>query len=325
MTAVELLAPQRLWWWLVVVAMAIAYLLLQRRRARNVVRFTSIDLLDSVAPARPGWRRHLVAALQLVALAIGVFALARPVERELDVSNAAGRIVITFDVSLSMQATDVEPSRLDAAKEAALDFVDQVDERVEIGLVSFSGQVRQEVAPTLDRARVEQGIDDLVLGEGTAIGDALTAAVGELVQDTGDGSEEAVGSIVLLSDGETTMGTSTAEGAAVAAEAGVPVYAIAFGTDAGTVVDPVSGEVIPVPVNTGELRSVADITGGQFYEAPTADALEDAYDQISDDLRETLGEPEEVVVEMTWRYVAAALVIFSIGWLLGLWWLRGLV
>jgi Ca-activated chloride channel family protein len=323
--AVELLAPERLWWWLVVAAMGVAYLLLQRRRARNVVRFTSIDLLDSVAPSRPGWRRHLVAGLQLTALAIGVFALARPVEREIDVSNAAGRIVITFDVSLSMQATDVEPSRLDAAKAAALDFVDQVDPRVEIGLISFSGQVRQEVAPTLDRAQVQQGIEDLELGEGTAIGDALTAAVGELVQDVGDGTEEAVGSIVLLSDGETTMGTDTADGATTAAEAGVPVYAIAFGTDAGTVVDPASGEVIPVPVNTSELRAVAETTEGQFYEAPTAEALADAYDQISEDLRETLGEPEEVVVEQTWRYVAVALIVFAVGWLLGLWWLRGLV
>jgi Ca-activated chloride channel family protein len=325
MTGVELLAPQRLWWWLVVAAMAIAYLLLQRRRVRNVVRFTSIDLLESVAPTRPGWRRHLVAGLQLTALAIGVFALARPVEREMDVSSAAGRIVITFDVSLSMQATDVAPSRLDAAKEAALDFVEQVDPRVEIGLVSFSGQVRQVVAPTLDRGRVEQGIDGLELGEGTAIGDALIAAVGELVQDVGDGTEEAVGSIVLLSDGETTMGTETADGAAAAAEAGVPVYAIAFGTDGGSVIDPASGEIIPVPVNTSELRMVAETTEGQFYEAPTADALADAYDQISDDLRETLGEPEEVILEQTWRYVALALVVFAIGWLLGLWWLRGLV
>jgi Ca-activated chloride channel homolog len=325
MIGVELLAPQRLWWWLVVAAMAVAYLLLQRRRARNVVRFTSIDLLDSVAPARPGWRRHLVAGLQLTALAIGVFALARPVDREVNVSNAAGRIVVTFDVSLSMQATDVAPSRLDAAKAAALDFVEQVDPRVEIGLVSFSGQVRQEVAPTLDRTRVEQGIDDLVLGEGTAIGDALTAAVRELVQDVGDGTEEAVGSIVLLSDGETTMGSPTADGAAVAAEAGVPVYAIAFGTDAGSVVDPMSGQLVPVPVNTGELRAVAEITEGQFYEAPSAEALEDAYDQISDDLRDTLGEPEEVIVENTWKYLAVALTVFAIGWLLGLWWLRGLV
>lgn len=325
MTAVELLAPSRLWWWLVVAAMAVAYVLMQRRRSRNVVRFTNLDLLDSVAPSRPGWRRHLVAGLQLGALAVGVFALARPVQREENVTTAAGRIVITFDVSLSMQATDIDPSRLDAAKTAALDFVDQVDERVEIGLVSFSGQVRQEVAPTLDRARVQAGIEDLELGEGTAIGDALEAAVGELVQDTGDGTSEAVGSIVLLSDGETTMGQPTADGAATAAEAGVPVYSIAFGTSAGTVIDPSTGEVVPVPVNTGELQSVADTTGGQFYEAASADALADAYDQISDDLQETLGEPEEVVIEQTWKYAAIALALFAIGWLLGLWWLRGLV
>jgi Ca-activated chloride channel family protein len=241
MTAMELLAPQRLWWWLVVAAMAVAYALLQRRRRRNVVRFTSLDLLDSVAPSRPGWRRHLVAGLELTALAVGVVALARPVHTEQQNVGAAGRIVITFDVSLSMEATDVDPSRFDAAKAAARDFVDQVDPRVEIGLVSFSGQVRQEVAPTLDRSAVVRGIDDLDLGEGTAIGDALAASVDELVQDTGNGTEEAVGSIVLLSDGETTVGRPTAEGAQVAADAGVPVYSIAFGTPNGEVTDPGTG------------------------------------------------------------------------------------
>ena len=325
MTAVELLAPGRLWWWLVVGAMGIAYVLLQRRRSRNVVRFTNLDLLDSIAPSRPGWRRHVVAGLHLAGLAVGVFALARPVERDEQQINAAGRIVITFDVSLSMQATDVAPSRLDAAKDAALEFVDQVDERVEIGLISFSGQVRQEVAPTLDRALVERSIEELELGEGTAIGEALVAAVDELVQDVGDGEEQAVGSIVLLSDGETTMGRPTAEGTAVAVEAGVPVYAISFGTDEGTVTDPGTGEVVPVPVNTAELQAVAEATEGQFYAAPTAEALGDAYDQISQDLEETLGDPQEVVIERTWAWAAAAFALMALGWLLGMWWLRGLV
>jgi Ca-activated chloride channel homolog len=322
--ALEFLAPHRLWLLLVVALLAVIHVVLQRRRTRGVVRFTNIDLLDSVAPSRPGWRRHVVAGIHLAALAAGVVAIARPITTEDASVTAEGRIVITFDVSLSMQATDIEPDRFEAAKEAALSFVDAVDPRVEIGLISFSGTVRREVAPTLDRRTVERAIDDLELGEGTAIGEALVGATRDLIEGS-DEEQQSVGAIVLLSDGETTVGRPTAEGAAVAAEAGIPVYAIAFGTASGSVTEPNSGEVIPVPVNTDELSATAETTGGEFYAAATAEALEDAYDQIGDDLSETLGEPEEVIVERTWVWAAAAIALMAIAWLLGAWWLRGLV
>jgi Ca-activated chloride channel family protein len=329
----EFLNPGRLWWLLAVAGLAIAYVAAQHWRRRTTLRFTAIDLLDRVAPHRPGWRRHVVAGLQLAGLAIGVVAIARPIERDTVRTESEGRIVVLFDVSLSMMATDVDPSRLDAAKQAARDFVDQVDPEVEVGLISFSGVVTTEVAPTLDRAALDRGIEGLELAESTAIGDALvsgTRLLTNLAEDSdGDeGTEDediAPGAMVLLSDGETTVGRDTAEGAAVAAEANIPVFTIAFGTADGSITDPVSNETIPVPVQPGPLEDVAETTGGAAYEAATGTELADAYDRIQDTLGDTLGEEVETVTELTWRWAAIALAILAAAWALGLWWLRGMV
>ena len=172
----DFLAPGRLWLLLVIPLLAIAYVVVLRWRRAAQIRFTQVELLDEIAPRRPGWRRHLVAFLQLAGLAIGLVAIARPVDRTTERERSQGRILVLFDVSLSMMATDVEPDRFTAAQQAARDFVDEVDPDVEVGLISFSGVVNVEVSPTLDRAEMERGIDDLELAESTAIGDALAAA-----------------------------------------------------------------------------------------------------------------------------------------------------
>lgn len=326
MIAITFLAPGRIWFLLVVTLLAAAYVAMQFTRRKHVVTFTNLDLLDQLAPSRPGWRRHVVAGCYLAAAAVGVFALAQPAERSLQQTESGGQIELVFDVSLSMEATDVDPNRLDAAKQAALDFVDQVDDNIEVGLISFNGNVSARVAPTLNHAAVSQEIEDLELGEGTAIGDALAVASDIIGPPTDAEPDEPAGAIVLLTDGETTQGDlSTAEGAEAAAANKIPVYGIAFGTLDGSVNDPNTGEAIPVPVNYGELGNVAEVTGGEFYEAPTADALEQAYAEISDNLNAGVGDPIEVVTEQTWKYVAVALVLAAIGWLLGLWWLRGLL
>ncbi len=319
------LAPGRIWLLLVVAALAAAYVAMQFARRKHVVMFTNVDLLDQLAPSRPGWRRHVVAGCYLATGVVGVFALARPADRSLMQTQSGGQIELVFDVSLSMEADDVDPNRLDAAKEAALDFVEQVDDNIEVGLISFSGNVAARVAPTLNHDQISQQIEDLQLGEGTAIGDALAVAADIIGAPTEDEPDEPAGAIVLLTDGETTVGRPTAAGAQIAADNKIPVYAIAFGTAGGTVTDPRTGDVIPVPVNYDDLVVVADVTGGVFYEAPTADALEQAYAEISDSLNAGAGEPIEVVTESTWKYVAVALVLLAIGWLLGLWWLRGLL
>jgi Ca-activated chloride channel family protein len=266
-----------------------------------------------------------VAGIQLLGLTVAVVAIARPVERSTEQTKADGRILVLFDVSLSMEANDVDPTRFAAAQEAARNFVDAIDPGVEVGLISFSGQVNVDVNPTLDRGSMNNGIDNLELAESTAIGDALSAGTKLLVNSADPNSDVAPGVMVLLSDGETTVGRLTSEGAQEAADAGIPVYTIAFGTDSGTIVDPVSGQTVDVPVRPADLEMVAQTTGGESFVAQTGDELANAYSSIQNSLGETLGEEIQIVKELTWAWALAAFLLLSIAWSLSLWWLRGMV
>lgn len=323
----DFLAPGRLWFLLLVVGLGVAYIVALRWRRAATIRFTQVELLDKVAPQRPKWRRHVVAILMLSGLALAVVAIARPVDRGTEETTSDGRILVLFDVSLSMMADDVDPDRFVAAQAAAQNFVDDVDDGVEVGLVSFSGSVTTEVDPTLDRASIERGIDNLELAESTAVGEAIASGTRILVNsaDPDADPDQAPGVLVVLSDGETTVGRPTLEGAQVAADAGVPVYTVAFGTEDGQIVDPLSGEVIPVPVRPAELALVAETTGGEAFEARTGDELAAAYDQIAESLGETIGEPVEIITELTWQWALAAFLVLSLAWALSLWWLRGMV
>ncbi|MEO8266684.1 MAG: VWA domain-containing protein [Ilumatobacteraceae bacterium] len=317
----DFLAPARLWLLFVVAGLAVAYVIAQRRREINTVRFTQIEMLDQIAPRRPGWRRHAIAGVQLAALSIGVLGAAQPVHRSTTRPRSAGTIMLLFDVSLSMQADDVSPNRLEAAKKAGEDFVDAVDADIGVGLISFSGTVATDVEPTTDRVRLTKGIEALQLGEGTAIGDAIAAGVHSLQR--GEPTNDSPGTLVVLSDGETTRGRPTADGAKVAADAKVPVYTIAFGTDAGAITNPNTGEIDPVPVKLDELQAAADATGGKAYVAPSADELAKAYADIRANLQQTTGEAITTIHELAWRYVLAAVLLLMIAWGLALWWLRG--
>jgi Ca-activated chloride channel homolog len=323
----DFLAPGRLWLLLLVAALGVAYVVVLRWRRTATVRFTQVDLLDKVAPKRPRWRRHVVAVSMLFGLALAVVATARPVDRSTENVTSEGRILVLFDVSLSMMADDVDPDRFVAAQEAARTFVDEVDDGVEVGLVSFSGLVTVEVDPTLDRSAMQRGIDNLELDESTAIGEALAAGARLLVNsaDPEADPDQAPGVMVLLSDGETTVGRPTADGALAASEAGIPVYTIAFGTEGGVIADPQSGDLLPVPVRPDDLALVAQTTGGETFEARTGDELAQAYDQIAESLGETIGEPVEIVSELTWQWALAAFLVLGTAWALSLWWLRGLV
>lgn len=323
----EFLNPDRLWLLVIVAALGVLYLIVLRWRRAATVRFTQVDLLDRVAPKRPRWRRHLIAGIQLLGLTVAVVAIARPVEHSTERTTSEGRILVLFDVSLSMQADDIDPNRFEAAREAARDFVDAVDPNVEVGLISFSGSVNTEVSPTLARDSIQNGIDRLELAEATAIGDALAAGTTLLVNsaDPNGDPDLAPGVIVLLSDGETTVGRLTSDGAQEAADAGVPVFTIAFGTDAGSITDPVSGDVIPVPVRPADLELVADTTGGIAFEAQSGGELAAAYDQIAESLGDTLGEEIQIVTELTWQWALGAFLLLATAWALSLWWLRGMV
>ena len=279
MSGFTFLSPGRLLLLLVVVALGVVYVLFQRRRSTYAVRFTNLELLESVAPNRPGWRRHVAAIVQLLALTVLVLALAQPVH-DIKVPKERATVMLALDVSLSMQATDVAPSRIDAAKSAAISFLDDVPPQVNVGLVTFAGSARVRVTPTTDRQQVQDAIESAALADGTAIGDAIDASLDALadVPPAPDGAAVPA-AIVLLSDGSTTMGVPNTSAARNAVDAGVPVSTIAFGTPNGTVTLN-SGQVVSVPVDARALALIAQTTGGTAYEAETQSQLRDVYASI---------------------------------------------
>lgn len=300
-------APWALLLVVVPLALAVGYGLGQQRRSVYALRFTNLDLLDEVAPEKPGWKRHAPAFALLLALLALVLGLARPT-RAAEVPVELATVVIAFDTSISMQAVDVAPSRLLAAQEAARVFLDDVPEQVRVGLVTFAGTAIARVAPTTDRGAVERAIDNLSLAEGTAIGEAILTAVEVVTTDLEtlaaerpEGEELPPATIVVMSDGDTTAGRPNAVGVELAREAGIPVNTIAFGT-AGGVIE-FFGDVVPVPVNEPALREIARQTGGEFFDADSAEQLTDVFQTIGS----AVGVTTEQVDISGW-FMAAALV-----------------
>lgn len=292
---------------------AAAYLISLRRREQYALRFTNLELLDKVAPERPGWRRHVPAGVLLLGLVVLVMGVAKPVTA-VQVPREQASVTLAIDVSLSMEADDVDPSRIAAAQEAARRFVELAPEDLQIGIVAFSGVAIPSLAPTVDRAAALSAIDRLELGEGTAIGEGiftsvelLEAHLAQLAEEEdatadSDENEAPAAAIVVLSDGETTMGRPDLDAADAADEAGFPISTISFGTPRGEVV--IEGDVIPVPVNEGALREVADVTGGEFFEAATADELQ----VILDDLGSRVALEEETREVTDW-FTGAGLLL----------------
>jgi len=272
------LAPDRLWALLAVAALVVAYALLALVRRRYAVRFTNLPLLDQVAPRRPGWRRHVAAGLFLLGAAAAVLAWSRPADEVL-VPKERATVVLAIDTSLSMQATDVSPNRLEAAQQAALAFVEQLPPRINLGLVTFDGVARVRVTPTTDRLPVQRAIEGLELGPATAIGEAIFAGLDAIESaPAADGEEPVPARMVVMTDGKTTVGRPDLDAAEAASQAEVPVSTIAFGTERGTIV--IDGEIQPVPVDEEPLRLIAQQTGGQFFSAQSLDQLTAVYDDI---------------------------------------------
>ena len=284
------LAPGRLWLLLVVVGLAVPYAVRTRRRSRYAVRFTGLELLASVATRRPGWRRHVPAGLLLLALALLTVGFARP-QGTVDVPRERATIIVALDVSLSMNAQDVEPNRDAAARRSASRFIDSLPARFNVGLVAFSGGTAIVEEPTQDHDRVRQAVGDLTLGSGTAIGEAVYTSLDALalLPDAG-GPAPPPARIVLLSDGSNTVGRPISGAEAAARAAGVPVSTIAFGTQTGVV--EVEGQLIPVPVDREALAQLAADTGGSSYVAESGDALSAVYDDIGSQIGTTTEERE---------------------------------
>lgn len=319
----DFLAPGRLWLLLVLAAILAVYVVLQFRRSRYAVRISSMELLDKVVPNRPGWRRHVVAAVYLLGLAGLVVAFAQPVAVE-RVPRERSTIVLAIDTSLSMMATDVAPSRLEAAQEAATQFVESLPPEINVALVGFAGSAQLLVPPTQDRVAVTQAIDGLDLEEATAIGDAVKLSV-EVIDDQAQRTEEGVpdATVVLISDGETTVGLPTEEAIPLAQDASVAINTIAYGTPDGVITVDEDGDGIgqtaQVPVNTEELARLADETGGV---SRTAESLGDL-EQVYADFGSSIGFDEEPT-DIAYKFAGGALALLVVGAGLSLWWLQRL-
>ncbi len=308
------LSPERLWLLLAVAALAAAYVVAQRRRSRYAVRFTNLKLLDRVAPKRPGWRRHLPATLFLGMLALLVTGFAQP-QAEVQVPRERATVLVAVDVSRSMLADDVTPDRLTAAKEAARQFVGNLPEEFNVGLVGFAGNASVFVPPSADRSQLDGGIDRLVEGSsgagGTAIGDAIAASLEQIrTLDADAGEDVPPARVVVLSDGANTSGRDPADASSMATQLGVPVDAISFGTATGTI-----GGGQQVPVDGETLRSIADATGGRYFEAGNAEELRAAYADIGS----SVGYQTEVR-DISFRFIGAGLALAVLAALASMFW-----
>ncbi|HVI37106.1 MAG TPA: VWA domain-containing protein [Gaiellales bacterium] len=279
---------------LAVAALVGFYVLLQLRRKRYAARFTNVALLGSLVPKRPGWRRHLAFGLVALALAALVVSLAQP-NSEVRVPRERATVIMAVDVSLSMKATDIEPTRFQAMQTAAKQFVGVLPARINLGLVSFAGSATTLVPPTTDRAQVRSAIDHLQLAEATAIGEAVFTSLSaiENFQDSLDTPSKDLppARIVLLSDGYNTVGRDDTQAIDAATAAGVPVSTIAFGTDYGTL--DLNGETVPVPVDRATLKKIADDTRGSYSEAASASELEKVYADLGSQIGYTT-EPHDI-------------------------------
>jgi Ca-activated chloride channel homolog len=280
---VSFASPFILWGLLLVPIALLGYWLVQRRRIKYAARFTNLDLLANVVDASPGRRRHVPALLALAALAALIVAMARP-QAVVAVPREEATVVLTMDGSASMNATDVDPTRLDAAKSAASTFLDGLPERFRVGLVSFSNATRVLEEPTDDREAVRTSLAGIKGEVGTAIGDAIRDSIALAPRDeNGERSDEDLFAVLLLSDGMNSAGVDPLDVLDEAKEAGVPIYTIALGTEAGTVQIPNEFgelETYEVPPDPETLRRIAEETGGRFFEAPSEADLEAVYEEI---------------------------------------------
>ena len=304
------------------------YVMAQRRRRAYAVRFTNLELLGSVVTASPGWRRHLPPLLFLLALTALTVAIARP-HVNVDVAKEEATVMLTTDSSGSMQATDVTPNRLDAARNAAKGFTNRLPEKFRLGLVTFSNVAQLLVPPTADRQPVRTALDSLQAEGGTAIGTALETSLSALqpvieknrrnIEQRGLNRRRAPPAvIVLLSDGYSTTGPEPLEVARRARELRVPINTVALGTSAATVT--LSDRLgttrnVRVPPDRRTLRRVAQVTGGQYFGAADQEKLNDVYQRLGS----RIGFRQEKR-EVTAAFAGGGLALMLAGGLLSMMW-----
>ena len=301
------------------------YVVVARRRRRSAARFANPALLPNLVPFDPGWRRHVPAVFAIAALGLLIVGVARPhVVR--DVTRDEATVVLTIDVSRSMAATDVAPSRFEAAKAAAATFLDEVPDSYRVGIVAFSSSADPVLPPTTDREAARVALRELRLGSGTAIGNAITRSVDlaldqskKLAKPRSGGRSPAA--VLLLSDGAQTAGNIRPGPAAQRARRlGVPVSTVALGTGDAVVEVPRPGglkERVVVAPDRNTLRLIAQTTGGTFSEAPDAARLQSVYRELGTRLAR-----DRKRVEVTSAFAAGGAVLLLIGSALSSLWFR---
>ncbi len=344
------LSPQSLWLMLALPLLALLYRWLLRRRGKPALRFSNLALARE-ATGRP-WRRHVPPALMLLAFAVLAIASARPAAR-VTLPWARTTIMLAMDVSLSMRVTDVKPSRMEAAQDAAKMFLRELPRNVDVGLVTFAGSTQVAQQATLDRAALVSAIDAFQMQIGTAVGNAIVMCLSELFPEQGINLEEmtfgsrsqarspgsrfdqidkpapreltpvAPGSynaaaIILLSDGRRTMGVDTLQAARMAADRGVRIHVVGLGTPDGHVATD-EGMAIYMKLDEPTLREVARLTGGEYHHAGTAEMLRNVYQHLGSRLQTQTRETE---LSALLALLAAALVAVA-AFLSVLWFGRG--
>jgi Ca-activated chloride channel homolog len=285
----------------------LAHSLARRRGRRYAVRYPAVATLAPLVPRVSSWRRLLPLTLFLSALAVLAVALARP-HATVAVPKEQASIVLVTDVSRSMLADDVDPSRLEAARSAAQRFLEEVPEEARVGAVAFSTDPHTIEPPTDDRGEIEDLVDALSADGGTAAGDALAAALG-LVD--GPAEDRPPAAILLLSDGETTTGRDPIPVARQAGRMGIPIHTVALGTRTATITTP-DGTLIPVPPDPEAMRRIAELSGGRAFQVDDADELGGLYEDLGSRVA-----TEEEEREITGAFAAGGIVLLMAAAALG--------
>lgn len=270
----------------VVAGLVALYILMQLARQRRMLRFANMELLESVAPKRPSRWRHVPAILLVLSLLLFTIAMAGPTH-DVRIPRNRAVVMLVIDVSQSMRATDVEPSRMVAAQEAAKQFADELTPGINLGLIAYAGTATVLVSPTTNREATKNALDKLQFADRTATGEAIftalqaIATVGAVI---GGGDTPPPARIVLFSDGKETMPTNpdNPKGAYTAArtakDQGVPISTISFGTPYGFV--EINDQRQPVPVDDETMKKVGQLSGGNSYNAATLAELRAVYSSL---------------------------------------------
>jgi Ca-activated chloride channel family protein len=316
---VSFLSPECLWLLLALPAMVAIYLLVLKRKKRAALRYTNLELVKEAMGKGLWWRRHLPPAILFAALAAMLTAIARP-SAVITLPAHHETVILAIDVSGSMRANDVQPSRIEAAQAAARAFIAQQPRSTRIGVVAFAGSAALVQAPTSNRQDLRAAIDQLQLQHATAVGSGILVSLKALFpqEDFVDVKKKpegkpvrpgsyAAGAVILLTDGQTTAGPDPVDAARVAADYGVRVYTVGVGTDSGQLL---TGEGWSMRVRLDEeaLKAIADLTRAEYFYAGSAGDLKKIYESLR---AKMVMETKETEITSLFSAIAAAAVLLS--------------